>query len=172
MGKINPNNIHNKIAYSKKIGHQHHHVMSGNIKRTQKLKSPLQIDIKTIDRGEVKIGEEFRLVAHIHSTKPINDVVFDWRIPDNIRVISGTLSTHFNKLNAGDKHSLELVLVADNDKQEIVHLVGKTNSGAQQVTNSSQYSIFSQDKVIKRIEDTSKRSTYYNEEHHQHKVYK
>lgn len=162
--------IKNKSTTSFK--HKHIISVADNLKMTKKLESPMQIEIEHIDQSAIEINKVFTLKAQLTSNKNINSVNIQWRLPANVEHIGGHKEHSLAKVLALKPENFEITLKATSNVDNSVFFVVTTNAGAQQVTRSEQYLLFSQAQSNKELIDTSKRAIEYNEKGKQNKVFK
>lgn len=164
--KTNPQASDRHVASIKsgKLHQGHSHGSAGHelpIPHTQKLSSPIKIDLELVGPAPEKPGDTFQLRAHVHSSQDLERATIVWDIPSGLKMVSGSLENTLSQIKAGEKDSLDVILEQVSDTNEQLHVIVKSNSPGMNFSSMAQYNSLDQDEIDRAISSLKQRSDEY-----------
>ncbi len=113
------------------------HLKKG-IRHTHKLRGPLKVNLDFSAQDMLQAGDVFTLSATLDSKESLNEVHFEWIIPEGLEMISGEQNGSL-RLEANESRSLEIVLRKIADENTQVHFKAISQKGAMTFSESAQF---------------------------------
>jgi len=114
---------------------------------TEKLKGPSDVIIQLASAEPEKAGDIFVLTATVNATEDVEQVEFQWVLPEKVELVSGESFGVYPAMEAGTSRSFSVTLKAGSDGNEQIHLSVKTIKAGQQLGQSAQFNSQDQDTI-------------------------
>ena len=126
---------------------------------THKLKGPLQVAIKHLDRDRaITSGSPFTLEAIVVSSEYLENVRLKWVLPEGVRLESGSNEVVLNSLNRDEPQKISVQLVSDSEENQQVHIQASAQLRGMSFGESAQFNTTDQQLIDLQKEELLERS--------------
>lgn len=128
------------------------------IKHTMKVHGPIDVNVELVGAPPSGAGDVFVLRGVVQSSEALNEVEYSWRIPQEIEVVNGSLSSVIPALQPDQPVTVEVTLKQKGFANGRIHFRAKASSSGTRFADIAQYNSMTEE-ALQAAREKLKRST-------------